>query len=325
MFDFLYYVGCFEWGLQTFIYFYGTYRLLFNPTIKSSTAKQLYIYPRTDKRISPLAYLPPHVQYKVFTYLSRKDLDNCKQILPYWEWIINFGDGTLRKYSRKERKEIRKWKILANIFFASRICGDLTVFLFLLVAFHLPFILNYIYYTIISLWVLEYISVSIVTNELLDGNGGMIQKYIFALIDKEVFYFLHFLQFSNILNKKCFLKFFSFIQNYEELSFGYLFYWFNSTVSIIVNFTVILYAINYVPTIILLSIYSGLLIASFVLSSREIQPCLCMAESCPNIFPHILTTVHLMVLLVSLFTKICYLFIYYLVPSIYYVLIYLSN
>nr|CAD2189847.1 unnamed protein product [Meloidogyne enterolobii]CAD2204910.1 unnamed protein product [Meloidogyne enterolobii]CAD2208181.1 unnamed protein product [Meloidogyne enterolobii] len=298
MFDFLYYVGCFEWGLQTFIYFYGTYRLLFNPTIKSSTAKQLYIYPRTDKRISPLAYLPPHVQYKVFTYLSRKDLDNCKQILPYWEWIINFGDGTLRKYSRKERKEIRKWKILANIFFASRICGDLTVFLFLLVAFHLPFILNYIYYTIISLWVLEYISVSIVTNELLDGNGGMIQKYIFALIDKE---------------------------NYEELSFGYLFYWFNSTVSIIVNFTVILYAINYVPTIILLSIYSGLLIASFVLSSREIQPCLCMAESCPNIFPHILTTVHLMVLLVSLFTKICYLFIYYLVPSIYYVLIYLSN
>ncbi|CAK5114636.1 unnamed protein product [Meloidogyne enterolobii] len=248
--------------------------------------------------ISPLAYLPPHVQYKVFTYLSRKDLDNCKQILPYWEWIINFGDGTLRKYSRKERKEIRKWKILANIFFASRICGDLTVFLFLLVAFHLPFILNYIYYTIISLWVLEYISVSIVTNELLDGNGGMIQKYIFALIDKE---------------------------NYEELSFGYLFYWFNSTVSIIVNFTVILYAINYVPTIILLSIYSGLLIASFVLSSREIQPCLCMAESCPNIFPHILTTVHLMVLLVSLFTKICYLFIYYLVPSIYYVLIYLSN
>ncbi|CAK5112126.1 unnamed protein product [Meloidogyne enterolobii] len=277
MFDFLYYVGCFEWGLQTFIYFYGTYRLLFNPTIKSSTAKQLYIYPRTDKR---------------------KDLDNCKQILPYWEWIISFGDGTLRKYSRKERKEIRKWKILANIFFASRICGDLTVFLFLLVAFHLPFILNYIYYTIISLWVLEYISVSIVTNELLDGNGGMIQKYIFALIDKE---------------------------NYEELSFGYLFYWFNSTVSIIVNFTVILYAINYVPTIILLSIYSGLLIASFVLSSREIQPCLCMAESCPNIFPHILTTVHLMVLLVSLFTKICYLFIYYLVPSIYYVLIYLSN
>nr|CAD2183722.1 unnamed protein product [Meloidogyne enterolobii] len=272
--------------------------LLFNPTIKSATAKQLYIYPRTDKRISPLAYLPPHVQYKVFTYLSRKDLDNCKQILPYWEWIINFGNGTLRKYSRKERKEIRKWKIIANIFFASRICGDLTVFLFLLVAFHLPFILNYIYYTIISLWVLEYISVSIVTNELLDGNSGMIQKYIFSLIDNE---------------------------NYDELGFGYLFYWFNSSVSIIVNFAVILNAINYVPTIILLSIYSGLLIASFVLSSREIQPCLCMAESCPNIFPYILTTVHLMVLLVFLFTKICYLFVYYLVPSIYYVLIYISN
>uniref|UniRef100_A0A914KU09 Uncharacterized protein n=1 Tax=Meloidogyne incognita TaxID=6306 RepID=A0A914KU09_MELIC len=266
MFGFLYYVGCIEWGLQTFIYFYGTYRLLFNPTIKSSTAKQLYIYPRTDNRISPLAYLPPHVQYKVFTYLSRKDLDNCKQILPYWEWIINFGDGTLCKYSRKERKEMRKWKLLANLFFASRICGDLTAFLFLLVAYHLPFILNYI---IISLWVLEYISVSIVTKELLDGNSEMIKKYMLALIDNE---------------------------NYDELVFGYLFYWFNMNVSIIVNFIIIFYAINYVPTIVLLSIYSGLLIASFVLSSREIQPCLCMAESCPNIFPYILTTVHLMCL-----------------------------
>jgi len=90
---------------------------------------------------------------------------------------------------------MRKWKLLANLFFASRICGDLTAFLFLLVAYHLPFILNYIYYTIISLWVLEYISVSIVTNELLDGNSGMIQKYIFSLIDNEVL-FLRFLQFS---------------------------------------------------------------------------------------------------------------------------------
>uniref|UniRef100_A0A915N7S2 Uncharacterized protein n=1 Tax=Meloidogyne javanica TaxID=6303 RepID=A0A915N7S2_MELJA len=191
--------------------------------------------------ISPLAYLPPHVQYKVFTYLSRKDLDNCKQILPYWEWIINFGDGTLCKYSRKERKEMRKWKLLANLFFASRICGDLTAFLFLLVAYHLPFILNYI---IISLWVLEYISVSIVTKELLDGNSEMIKKYMLALIDNE---------------------------NYDELVFGYLFYWFNMNVSIIVNFIIIFYAINYVPTIVLLSIYSGLLIASFVLSSREVS------------------------------------------------------
>uniref|UniRef100_A0A1I8AZ06 F-box domain-containing protein n=1 Tax=Meloidogyne hapla TaxID=6305 RepID=A0A1I8AZ06_MELHA len=101
MVEFLYYTLCIEWVLHTYIYFYGTYRLLFNPIINSSKSKELY--PRIDKRISPLAYLPPPVQYKVFTYLSRKDLDNCKQILPYWKWIINLSNGTLRKYSRKEK------------------------------------------------------------------------------------------------------------------------------------------------------------------------------------------------------------------------------
>lgn len=150
--------------------------------------------------------------------------------------------------------------MLARLYYAARICGDMIGFLFLLLVYHVPFLLNYP--VICSFFCVQIICGHWVTYELLIENSEM-DKYLHKLVRNEVclyliFYFIFLKEYLT-----------SYLKNYPEIFTGFLFYWFNSYISTIVNFYVFARMARF-SSLMLLPFSFCLLISSLVLSYRKV-------------------------------------------------------